>query len=82
MGHTAKVYELRQKIAQFMQGNQPFAMYYSSSGKLWDELEIEVGLIVVGEEAGLVLVDWMLITDYYTDKVSSSTSSKSIPSSS
>lgn len=30
MGHTAKVYNLQQCIAQFKQSNQPLALYYSA----------------------------------------------------
>lgn len=39
MGHTAKVYELRQRIAQSKQENQPLAIYYSFLRKMWDELD-------------------------------------------
>lgn len=38
MGHTAKVYNLRQHITQFKQGNQLLSIYYSSFQKMWDEL--------------------------------------------
>lgn len=39
IGHTAKVYELRQRIAQFKQGDQPLAIYYVALRKLWEELD-------------------------------------------
>lgn len=39
IGHTAKDYELRQRIAHFKQGDQPLALYYSSLWKLRKELE-------------------------------------------
>lgn len=34
MGYIAKVYELRQNIAQFKQGDKPLALYYSSLRKI------------------------------------------------
>lgn len=34
MGHTAKVFELWQKIPHFKQGDQPLTLYYSSMRKM------------------------------------------------
>lgn len=39
LNHTLRWVDLRQRIVQFKQGNQPIAMYYSSLRKMWDELE-------------------------------------------
>lgn len=39
LGHTAKVYELRQWISQFKQNGQPLVLYHTSLQKLWEELE-------------------------------------------
>lgn len=38
VGHTAKVFDLRQKIAQFKQGDRPIAISYSALKKMWEEL--------------------------------------------
>lgn len=40
MGHAAKVYDLRQRIAQFKQGDLPVTIYYSAFRKMWKKLDI------------------------------------------
>lgn len=39
VGHTAKVYDFRQQISKFNQGDLPLSIYYSSLQKMWEELE-------------------------------------------
>lgn len=34
VGHTAKVFDIRQRITQFKQGNKPLAIYYSTLRKM------------------------------------------------
>lgn len=38
VGHTVKVFDLRQRIAQFKQRDKPLAIYYSALRKMWEEL--------------------------------------------
>lgn len=38
-GNKARMYELRQRVSQLRQGNQPLSFYYSTLHSLWEEID-------------------------------------------